>query len=83
MVAMGARTTLVGRGAELVMLASAIESAATGTPSTVLIHGEAGVGKTRLVTGVIARGEPAGLGSNRPAPQDPREGAGHPLGSVA
>lgn len=81
MVAMGARTTLVGRGAELVMLASAIESAATGTLTAVLVHGEAGVGKTRL-TEVIARGELAGLGSHRPAPQDPREGAGHPLGSV-
>jgi tetratricopeptide (TPR) repeat protein len=54
---MGGRTVLVGRDSELSELASAIESAATGSPSAVLIHGEAGVGKTRLVTEAMARGE--------------------------
>jgi DNA-binding CsgD family transcriptional regulator len=41
---------LVGRSEELAVLDAALERARAGGPSTVLIGGEAGVGKTRLVT---------------------------------
>jgi DNA-binding CsgD family transcriptional regulator/tetratricopeptide (TPR) repeat protein len=41
---------LVGRSEELAILDAALERARTGGPSTVLIGGEAGIGKTRLVT---------------------------------
>jgi DNA-binding CsgD family transcriptional regulator/tetratricopeptide (TPR) repeat protein len=39
----------VGRVAELTVLQAALRDAVGGTPSTVLVGGEAGVGKTRLV----------------------------------
>jgi predicted ATPase/DNA-binding CsgD family transcriptional regulator len=41
--------TFVGRQEELTRLHRALQSAAAGEPATVLIAGEAGVGKTRLV----------------------------------
>ena len=41
---------LVGRSEELAILDAALERARAGGPSTVLIGGEAGIGKTRLVT---------------------------------
>ncbi|HEU4948661.1 MAG TPA: AAA family ATPase [Kribbella sp.] len=40
---------LVGRGAEEQLLAELLQSAADGKPCAVVVHGEAGVGKTRLV----------------------------------
>jgi hypothetical protein len=40
---------LVGRMGERQTLDAALDDAATGTPCAYLIHGEAGVGKTRLV----------------------------------
>ncbi|HEX8860480.1 MAG TPA: AAA family ATPase, partial [Actinomycetes bacterium] len=40
---------LVGRAPELARLAAALERAAAGAPATVLVAGEAGVGKTRLL----------------------------------
>src|SRR4029453_17901602 len=40
----------VGRAAELAALDDALETATNGTPTTVLIGGDAGVGKTRLLT---------------------------------
>jgi DNA-binding CsgD family transcriptional regulator len=46
--------TFVGRTEELAQLAAAGERAAAGTPTTVLIGGEAGVGKTRLVDEAVA-----------------------------
>jgi tetratricopeptide (TPR) repeat protein len=46
--------TFVGRTEELARLAEAGERAAAGTPTAVLIGGEAGVGKTRLVGEVVA-----------------------------
>jgi DNA-binding CsgD family transcriptional regulator/tetratricopeptide (TPR) repeat protein len=46
--------TFVGRTEELARLAAAGDRAAAGTPTAVLIGGEAGVGKTRLVGEVVA-----------------------------
>jgi DNA-binding CsgD family transcriptional regulator/tetratricopeptide (TPR) repeat protein len=51
---------LVGRGAEVARLRAAIERAAADQPATVLVAGEAGIGKTRLVT--EAASYAAGLG---------------------
>ena len=51
---------LVGRDAEVARLRAAIERAVAGQPATVLVAGEAGIGKTRLVS--EAAGYAAGLG---------------------
>ncbi|WP_425582538.1 ATP-binding protein, partial [Streptomyces synnematoformans] len=40
---------LVGRSAELRALGAALERAGAGAPQAVLVGGEAGVGKTRLL----------------------------------
>jgi predicted ATPase len=45
---------LVGRDAEVARLQAAIERAAAGQPATVLVAGEARIGKTRLVSRTIA-----------------------------
>lgn len=50
LVVVEARTALVGRDAEQRVLAAVVESAQRGMPAAVVIGGEAGVGKTRLVT---------------------------------
>jgi DNA-binding CsgD family transcriptional regulator/tetratricopeptide (TPR) repeat protein len=52
--------TFVGRTEELARLASAGDRAAAGTPTSVLIGGEAGVGKTRLVGELVAGARAAG-----------------------
>jgi ATP/maltotriose-dependent transcriptional regulator MalT len=52
---------LVGRDGEVARLREAIERAAGGQPATVLVAGEAGIGKTRLVTEAL--GHAAGLGA--------------------
>ncbi|GAA3646995.1 ATP-binding protein [Microbacterium marinilacus] len=41
---------LIGREAELAQLADALEDAAAGRPRTIAVGGEAGIGKTRLLT---------------------------------
>src|SRR5215831_6826476 len=46
---------LVGRAAEAAQLWAAFERARAGSPAIVVMAGEAGVGKTRLVTELIAR----------------------------
>jgi DNA-binding CsgD family transcriptional regulator len=46
---------LVGRDAEAAQLWAAFERAQAGSPATVVVAGEAGVGKTRLVTELLAR----------------------------
>src|SRR4029450_4715766 len=46
---------LVGRTAELARLGPAREGAATGEPVAVVVAGEAGMGKTRLVTEFAAQ----------------------------
>ena len=51
---------LVGRDGEVARLRAAIERAAADQPATVLVAGEAGIGKTRLVT--EAASYAAGLG---------------------
>nr|WP_158292856.1 MULTISPECIES: ATP-binding protein [Kribbella] len=43
---------LAGRGVEQQLLAAALESAASGHPCAVMVHGEAGAGKTRMVRDV-------------------------------
>src|SRR6266540_2611349 len=50
-----ASPTLVGRVEELRILKAARSRAANGEPAVVLLGGEAGVGKTRLVTELAAR----------------------------
>ncbi|HXQ54500.1 MAG TPA: AAA family ATPase, partial [Actinomycetes bacterium] len=52
---------LVGRDAEVAQLRAALELAAAGRPATVVVAGEAGVGKTRLVAELL--GEAAGRGA--------------------
>ena len=52
---------LVGRDAEVAQLRAALERAAAGRPATVVVAGEAGVGKTRLVAELI--GQAGGLGA--------------------
>jgi DNA-binding CsgD family transcriptional regulator/tetratricopeptide (TPR) repeat protein len=51
---------LVGRDGEVARVRAAIERAAAGQPGCVLVAGEAGIGKTRLVTEAL--GHAAGLG---------------------
>jgi DNA-binding CsgD family transcriptional regulator/tetratricopeptide (TPR) repeat protein len=55
------RETLIGRGAEQARLAAALDAAVAGHGSTVIVGGEAGIGKSRLVAGLaeIARGRGA------------------------
>jgi DNA-binding CsgD family transcriptional regulator/tetratricopeptide (TPR) repeat protein len=53
--------TFVGRTEELARLAAAGERAAGDVPTSVLIGGEAGVGKTRLVGEVVAAARAAGM----------------------
>ncbi|HEX4673228.1 MAG TPA: AAA family ATPase [Solirubrobacteraceae bacterium] len=50
----------VGRGVELAALVAALESAAAGEPAVVLVGGEAGVGKTRLVEEAAERARDGG-----------------------
>jgi DNA-binding CsgD family transcriptional regulator len=51
---------LVGRGEYLAVLDAALARARAGAPSTVLVGGEAGIGKTRLTTEFAARAADAG-----------------------
>ena len=50
----------VGRGAELARMVGAVESAMAGDSAVVIVGGEAGVGKTRLVEEAAARARDAG-----------------------
>lgn len=60
MEAMGAGRRLVGREAELLTLREAAAAGREGRPSAVLVHGEAGIGKTALLNDVMASLEPVG-----------------------
>jgi DNA-binding CsgD family transcriptional regulator len=55
-----ASPVFVGRRAELTLLLAGLERAAGGEPAVVLVGGEAGVGKTRLVEEVAARADARG-----------------------
>ncbi|MHA6629446.1 ATP-binding protein [Pseudonocardia sichuanensis] len=62
-----AATALVGRERELAVLRSLWRSAAAGRASIAVVHGDAGVGKTRLVAEVagLARGDGAVVAVSR------------------
>ncbi len=51
---------LVGRDAELARLLEVVEAAATGRPQLVVVAGDAGIGKSRLVAEAIARARSKG-----------------------
>jgi DNA-binding CsgD family transcriptional regulator len=51
----------VGRGAALTTLAAGLDSATAGNGSTVLIAGESGIGKSRLVTELSSRARERGF----------------------
>jgi predicted ATPase len=53
---------LIGRGEELAVLAAATDRALAGETGFVLLGGEAGVGKTRLLRELSARAQDAGFG---------------------
>jgi DNA-binding NarL/FixJ family response regulator len=53
--------TLIGRDSEWAVLSSAVELAVSGQPSLVLVHGEAGIGKTTLVCEVVRVAEADGM----------------------
>lgn len=57
----GPRGELIGRRAELHRLQAALARAAAGSPRMVMVGGEAGVGKTRLLTEFCARADAAVL----------------------
>lgn len=48
------QTPLVGREAELATLREAVRASWTGRATTILVRGEAGIGKTRLVSELVA-----------------------------
>src|SRR5215211_58650 len=73
---MSARSGLVGRGEELARLEGPLRRARAGEGSIVLLSGEAGVGKTRLLADFAARSEAVVL---RGAPS---HGTGAPFGPV-
>ena len=54
-------TRIAGRVAEQRLLGAAIQGASNGTPCAVFVHGEAGVGKTRLVSQACADAEARGF----------------------
>ncbi|MFI6680770.1 AAA family ATPase [Kribbella sp. NPDC050470] len=57
----GGAAGLAGRVEEAEVLGSAIRGAAEGRPCAVFVHGEAGVGKTRLVQAVCAEAADSGI----------------------
>src|ERR1700751_5545687 len=57
----GASPVLVGRAAEMAALEAALETVRQGEPAAVLIGGEAGVGKTRLIGEFTATARDAGV----------------------
>jgi predicted ATPase len=58
--ARAASPVIVGRAEQLALLEAALDPARSGGPSAVLIGGEAGVGKSRLVSEFAARASAAG-----------------------
>ncbi|HEX6578989.1 MAG TPA: ATP-binding protein, partial [Jiangellaceae bacterium] len=60
MARVGFETPLVGRGRELRALTAALDEARQGQPGVVLVAGDAGVGKTRLLVEFAAQAGQAG-----------------------
>jgi DNA-binding CsgD family transcriptional regulator/tetratricopeptide (TPR) repeat protein len=58
---LGVGIDLVGRGPELAELESALRRAETGRPSGILLAGDAGVGKSRMVGETVERAAAAGF----------------------
>src|SRR5690349_8125621 len=52
-----ASPVVVGREPELELLSGAVEQARAGAPAIVLVTGEAGIGKTRLVAELARRAQ--------------------------
>lgn len=50
-----------GRAAEIALLSDALDQAASGQSAIVMIEGEAGVGKTRLLTEALADARGRGM----------------------
>jgi DNA-binding CsgD family transcriptional regulator/tetratricopeptide (TPR) repeat protein len=72
---------MVGRGVELRVLEAALDRAVAGSRETVLVAGEAGVGKSRLVGELLARAGAAGaIGLRGSCIQ--LEGGGIPFGPL-
>ncbi len=57
----GARTPLIGRGAELEQIAAVVAAASRGSGRVLLVDGEAGIGKTRLVEAALDLAAGAGM----------------------
>ena len=53
--------TVIGRREELAAIGAAVASARSGQPRIVLVGGEAGIGKTRLITEACAAAEQDGV----------------------
>lgn len=58
---LGVGISLVGRRAELAALTAALDRATHGTPSGVVLSGDAGVGKSRMVAETVERAGAAGF----------------------
>jgi len=52
---------LRGRGPQVEILGEALDRVATGRPAVVLIEGEAGIGKTRLLDGAVTDARARGM----------------------
>jgi DNA-binding CsgD family transcriptional regulator len=55
-----ASPVMVGREAELALIGAALDTALEGRPRVVLVGGEAGIGKSRLVAEAVVRARPHG-----------------------
>ena len=86
MAAMAARVTspiLVGRARERRLLATAVERAVTAMPVTVLVGGEAGIGKSRLLADLVETARDGGWLVLRGSCVRLGDGEGLPFGPIA
>jgi len=73
-------TALRGRTNELDALVQAAENARAGSGTTVLLEGEAGIGKTRLIDEIAARADDLGMQVRRGTAEELEQG--RPFGSL-